>query len=161
MLGAWDRVLEQHASEAWASNQRAFRSLLVQFMIEHPGESGGDAGLQNDGPPPATTATAATTTSPATITSPATAAAATPGDYAIHLASLGAGNDVESSWHRLSAAYPSQLTGRTLVVKQVDLGDQGNFSRILAAPFSDLADAELACSELQALGQYCTALPLN
>jgi cell division septation protein DedD len=81
--------------------------------------------------------------------------------YAIHLVSLAVENNVNSSWHQLNAAYPSQLTGRVLVVKQVDLGDQGTFNRILAAPFADSADAEKACSELEGLGQFCAVLSLE
>jgi hypothetical protein len=83
------------------------------------------------------------------------------GDYAIHLASLGSDSNVDSSWRKLNATYPSQLTGRTLIVEPVDLGDQGAFNRILAASFPDLAHAELACRELQAQGQYCAALSLK
>ncbi len=147
-LGQWDGVLEKYAGEAWTSNQRAFRNLLADFMTEDLGEIGGNAGLPNGASPHATLASGA----------PASRA---PGDYAIHLASLGAQSNVESSWHKLNAAYPTQLTGRSLVVKPVDLGDRGTFKRILAAPFADLAHAELACSELKALGQYCTALPLD
>lgn len=147
-LSRWDRLLETFADRPWVANQREFRNLLAHLMA---GESEGlDGGSK-----------AVPTNAPARATEVAEVAAKDPGDYAIHLVSLEAESDVDSSWHRLSAAYPSQLTGRSLVVEPVDLGDRGTFNRILAAPFADLAQAELACSELQALGQYCTALPLH
>ena len=146
-LGQWDRVLEKFPGEPWISDQRSFRSLLVHFMTEYPGETGGSAGLQNGGTHNAIPASGSSS--------------GISGDYAIHLVSLGADSNVDSSWRKLNAAYPSQLTGRTLVVEPVDLGDQGTFKRVYAAPFPDLANAESACSELNALGQYCTALPLE
>ena len=142
-LEQWDRILRRFADEPWTSDQRNFRDLLAEFMTDDPGQTGGNAGLPNGG------------------ASRAMPASGTPGDYAIHLVSLGGETDVDFSWQKLNAAYPSQLTGRSLVVKQVDLGDRGTFNRILAAPFPDLAHAELACSELEALGQYCTAVPLE
>jgi hypothetical protein len=146
-LGRWDRILEKFADEPWTSDQRTFRSLLVEFMTEHPGETSGSDGLHNGNAPRAIPAS-----EPASESS---------GDYAIHLASLGSDSNVDSSWRKLNAAYPSQLTGRTLIVEPVDLGDQGAFNRILAASFPDLAHAELACRELQAQGQYCAALSLK
>ena len=141
----WDKVLAQSANKSWAPEQQNFRDQLAHFIFESPDKTEGKAGL------PTSSALAAA----------ATKAPLTPGDYAIHLASLGVENNVDSSWHQLNAAYPSQLTGRTLVVKQVDLGDQGTFNRILAAPYADSADAEKACSELEGLGQYCVVLPLE
>lgn len=139
----WDRILAQSADKPWVSEQQNFHDQLAGYIVEIPDKTEGKAEL------------------PTSSTLAATAAPLTSGDYAIHLVSLGVENNVDSSWHQLSAAYPSQLTGRTLVVKQVDLGDQGTFNRILAAPFADPADAKKACSELEGLGQYCAVLALE
>jgi len=141
----WDKILAQSADTPWVSEQQNFRDQLTHFIIETLDKTEGKAEL----PPSSTLAAAATN------------ASLTSGDYAIHLVSLGVENNVNSSWHQLNAAYPSQLTGRTLVVKQVDLGDQGTFDRILAAHFADSAEAEKACSELEGRGQYCTVLSLE
>jgi tetratricopeptide (TPR) repeat protein len=141
----WDKTLAQSANGPWVSQQQNFRDQLAHFIIETLGKTEAKAEL------PTKSAFAAAATK-ATLTS---------GDFAIHLVSLGVENNVDSSWHQLNAAYPSQLTGRSLVVKQVDLGDQGTFHRILAAPFADSAGAEKACSELEGLGQYCVVLPLE
>ncbi len=141
----WDKILAQSADTPWVSEQQNFRDQLAHFIIESLYKTEGTAELPEN----------------STLTAAATNAPLTSGDYAIHLVSLGIENNVKSSWHQLNAAYPSQLTGRTLVVKQVDLGDQGTFNRILAAPFADSADAEKACSELEGLGQYCAVLSLE
>ncbi len=141
----WDKILAQSADKPWVSEQQNFRNQLAHFIIEILDKTEGKAEI-----PTSSTLAAAATNDPLTS-----------GDYAIHLVSLGIENNVKSSWHQLNAAYPSQLTGRTLVVKQVDLGDQGTFNRILAAPFADSADAEKACSELEGLGQYCAVLSLE
>jgi hypothetical protein len=141
----WDKILAQSADTPWVSEQRNFRDQLAHFIIEPRDKTEGKAEV------PASSK----------LASAATNAAMKSGDYAIHLVSLGVEKNVNSSWHQLSAAYPSQLNGRTLVVKQVDLGDQGTFNRILAAPFADSADAEKACGELEGLGQYCVVLALE
>ena len=141
----WDKMLTRSANKPWVSQQQNFRDQLAHFIIETLDRTEGRTELPTSG----------------TLGAAATNAPLTSGDYAIHLVSLGVENNVDSSWHQLNAAYPSQLTGRTLVVKQVDLGDQGTFHRILAAPFADSADAEKACGELEGLGQYCVVLPLE
>jgi SPOR domain len=77
------------------------------------------------------------------------------------LESLKIKDNVLSSWAELQATYPSQLGGKSLVVKQVDLGEQGTFSRVLAAPFTSSESAEKICEELKDLGQYCAILSLE
>ncbi len=81
--------------------------------------------------------------------------------YAIHLVSLENENKSQASWAQLKATYPSLLVNKALVVRQVDLGDQGIFYRILAASFADSAVARKVCRELEGLGQYCAVLPLE
>ena len=91
----------------------------------------------------------------------ATIAPTPTGDYAIHLVSAGRESNVQSSWDQLKATYPSQISNKSLVVRPVDLGDQGTFYRILAAPFADSAAAETVCRELETYGQYCAVLSLK
>ena len=82
-------------------------------------------------------------------------AAPTPGDYAIHLESAGSESSVQSSWDQLRATYPAQIADKSLLVREVDLGDRGVFYRILAGPFADASAADTACRKLEGLGQYC------
>jgi cell division septation protein DedD len=89
---------------------------------------------------------------PAAASSPA---APTPGDYAIHLESAGSESSVQSSWDQLRATYPAQIADKSLLVREVDLGDRGVFYRILAGPFADASAADTACRKLEGLGQYC------
>jgi len=141
----WDKILAQSADKPWVSEQQNFRDQLAHLIIEPLDKTEGKTEL-----PPNTKLAAAATTAPLSS-----------GDYAIHLVSLETESNAQSSWAQLMATYPSQLASKTLVVKQVDLGDQGTFDRILAAHFADSAEAEKACSELEGLGQYCAVLSLE
>ena len=141
----WDKILAQSTGRPWVSEQQNFRNQLVHFINETPDQAEGKAEL-----PASSIRAAAATTAPLIS-----------GDYAIHLVSLETESNAQSSWAQLMATYPSQLASKTLLVKQVDLGDQGTFDRILAAHFADSSDAEDVCRELEGLGQYCAILSLE
>ena len=137
----WDRILAESADEPWVLEQQRVREKLGPLIREALGEPE---------PPRKPEGTAAATPAP-----PGS------GDYAIHLESVQIEDNVRPSWAELKAAHPSQLAGKSLLVKPVDLGERGIFYRILAAHFADSAEAENVCRELKGLGQYCAVLSLE
>jgi tetratricopeptide (TPR) repeat protein len=55
----------------------------------------------------------------------------------------------------------AQFADKSLLVREVDLGDQGTFYRILAGPYAEAADADTDCRELEDFGQYCAVQSLQ
>ena len=103
-------------------------------------------------------------TEPSRVADPAAVATIAPptsGDYAIHLESAEIESNVQSSWDHLQATYPAQIADKSLLVREVDLGDQGIFYRILAGPYADASDADTVCRELEDYGQYCAVHSLE
>jgi tetratricopeptide (TPR) repeat protein len=137
----WDKILAESDDEPWTLEQQTVRDNLAPLISGPLGET--------EAPRDSEPTTVATTAPPPS------------GNYAIHLGSGKIKENVEPSWDQLKATYPSILTGKTLVVKQVNLGDQGTFYRILAVPFADSAGAEKVCRKFESLGQYCAVLPLE
>jgi SPOR domain len=137
----WDKIMAASADEPWVLEHKSVRDKLAPRILE----------------------ALARTASQPKAKPPGSAASTPPAfkGYAIHLESLKIKDNVLSSWAKLQAAYPSQLGGKSLVVKQVDLGEQGTFYRVLAAPFASSEDARKICRELKALGQYCAVLSLE
>ncbi len=135
----------QSAGQAWASEQKAVRDPLARLISEALDETRGRAESSRDAEP----AEAASIAPP------------TSGNYAIHLESAESEGNVQSSWGHLQATYPAQIADKSLLVKEVDLGDRGVFYRILAGPFADAAAADTACRELEGLGQYCAVHSLE
>lgn len=141
----WDKILAQSAGEPWVPEQQIVRDPLAGLVTEALDKTQGRTEPSRDAEPAAV----------ATIAPP------TSGDYAIHLESAGIESNVQSSWDQLKATYPAQIADKSLLVKQVDLGDQGTFYRILAAPYADSADADSVCKELETFGQYCAVYSLE
>lgn len=144
-MARWDKLLVQWANNSWAAEQAVIRDELTRLIVE---VMASDA---EQGAPEADSAPAAV----------AAGTRAESGAYAIHLESAKAERNVEPSWAALKASYPTQLAGKTLLVKEVDLGDKGTFFRMLVKSFADSSDAESVCEELKGLGQYCAVLPLE
>jgi hypothetical protein len=61
----------------------------------------------------------------------------------------------------LQVTYPAQIADKSLLVREVDLGDQGIFYRILAGPYAYSSDADTVCRELEDYGQYCAVQSLE
>ncbi len=140
----WDKILAESADEPWAPEAQTVRDNLAHLILE--------ALARTEPPsisPDTDLAAGATSSRPASV------------GYAIHLESVKIRANVQPSWNQLQAIYPSLLAGMALVVREVDLGDQGTFYRILAAPFAKSAGAEKVCRELERLGQYCDILSLE
>ena len=137
----WDKILAASADKPWVPQHKKVRNDLAPLILE--------ALAQRDSPP---------------STEPSVEAAGgqpTSGDYAIHLESLKVKDNAEPSWAELKANYPAQLSDKSLVVRPIDLGEQGTFFRILAAPFASSEEAQKACRQLRGLGQYCAVVVLN
>ncbi len=141
----WDKILAQSGDEPWLPEQRNVRDPLAQLIIEALDKTQSRTEPSRDADPAAL----------ATIAPP------TSGDYAIHLESAEFESNVQSSWDHLKATYPVQFADKSLLVKQVDLGDQGIFYRILAGPYAESSDADNVCRELAAFGQYCAVYSLE
>ena len=137
----WDKILAASANEPWVPQHQKVRNDLAPLILE--------ALAQHDSPPNAEPSAEVAEVQPKS------------GDYAIHLESLKVKDSIRSSWAELKAAYPSQLPDKSLVVKPVDLGEQGMFYRILAAPFASSEEAKKVCRELRGLGQYCAVVLLE
>ena len=141
----WDGILKLSADEPWLPEQKVVRDPLARLIIEALDKARSRTEPSRDAEPAAV----------ATIAPP------TSGDYAIHLESAGIESNVQSSWDHLKATYPVQFADKSLLVKQVDLGDQGIFYRILAGPYADSSDADNVCRELETFGQYCAVYSLE
>ncbi len=141
----WDKILAQSANEPWVPEQQIVRDPLARLIIGARDKTQSRTEPSRD----------------AELAAVATVAPPTPGDYAIHLESAGIESNVQSSWDQLKATYPAQFADKSLLVRQVDLGDRGIFYRILAAPYGDSADAGNVCRELEAFGQYCAVYSLE
>ena len=144
-MARWDKLLVQWANEPWTAEQAAIRDQLTELTVEVLALDAGQTETEADSRPAAA----------------ATEARAGSGAFAIHLESAKSERNVEPSWAALKASYPTQLAGKTLLVKQVDLGDKGTFYRMLVTSFAESSDAESVCGELKSLGQYCAVLPLE
>ena len=79
-----------------------------------------------------------------------------PGSYLVQLSSQRSEAESQAAYRSLQAKYPSQLGGRTVIVKRVDLGDKGVYYRAMVGPFASSGDANQFCSELKAAGGQCT-----
>jgi len=140
----WDKILAASADEPWIPQHRKVRNDLAPLILE--------ALAQRDSQPNA---------EPSAEVAEVAEVQPKSGDYAIHLESLKVKDNIKPSWAKLKATYPSQLSNKPLIVKPVDLGEQGTFFRILAASFASLEEAQKVCRELRGLGQYCTVVLLE
>ncbi|GGY44697.1 SPOR domain-containing protein [Parvularcula lutaonensis] len=73
----------------------------------------------------------------------------------VHLASYYTAMDAMRGWNVLKARYPDLLADFDPVLKDVDLGERGQFVRLLAGPIGSLAEAESLCKALRGEGAYC------
>ena len=138
----WDRLLMEWGTEPWAQRQAVVRDRLTAALVDVM------ARLESQAEPEARAAAAA-------------AVSARSGPYALHLESTKTEGNIESAWTELQADYPLQLADKGLLVKEVEVEDQGTFYRILGTSFADSADAKRVCRELRDQGQYCAVLRLD
>ncbi len=110
-------------------------------------------------------------TSPSSVSSPPTAQeieiapAGLPEDdresFAIHLASLRTEEGTGVGWKKLQSQFPELLGQRELIVRSVQIEEQGTFFRVMTGPFQDRTKAKDLCAEFKALEQYCAVIRLT
>jgi hypothetical protein len=106
-------------------------------------------------PPP--TQRALTPPAPRVAATPpqATAASAAAGEYVVQVSSQRSEADAQASFRSLQEKFPSQLGGRTAIVRRADLGAKGIYYRAMTGPFASAGDADQFCSSLKAAGGQC------
>jgi cell division protein FtsN len=77
------------------------------------------------------------------------------GSYLVQLSSQKTEAEAHASFRSMQARYPSQLGGRSAVVKRADLGAKGTFYRAMVGPFGSSSEADQFCSSLKAAGGQC------
>ena len=81
--------------------------------------------------------------------------------FAAHLASLRTEEATEVGWKKLQSQFPELLGQRELIVRSVQIEEQGTFFRIMTGPFQDRTKAQDLCAEFKALEQYCMVIRLT
>ena len=159
-IDRWDGVLAANPSGTWVPEQRAVRDQLAALLFEAVRQDQDVSDSPLPAKPDAQPEPVATT-APTTTTSPTATTSATKGSYAIHLVSMRTMESANTAWATLRKRYPSLLADKDLVVREIDLGDQGLFVRVLAAPYEDATSAGDACATLEPQDQYCDVMSIE
>src|SRR5262249_9783226 len=77
------------------------------------------------------------------------------GGYAVQVTSERSESGAQAAFRALQAKYPSQLSGRQLIIRRADLGAAGIYYRALVGPFASAEKAAKMCSGLKAAGGDC------
>ncbi len=83
------------------------------------------------------------------------------GRVTVQLAAYRTRANAERGWQRLRAAHPDQLGDRSLIMREIDLGDRGIYYRVRTGPFADVAAAKAFCSLLRPRDQDCLVIRLQ
>jgi len=81
--------------------------------------------------------------------------------FAIHLSSLRDEVGAEKEWRELQTTFPDLLEGQELIVRSVELPEQGTFYRVMSGPIGSYAKAEDLCAEFEAKERYCRPVDLD
>ena len=113
-------------------------------------------------PDPRTTASDAAPAPPAqrpltppTAATPAPAANAAAGGYVVQVSSQRSEVDAQAYFRFLQEKFPSELEGRTAIIRRADLGAKGIFYRVVTGPFASADEADQFCGNLKAAGGTC------
>ena len=63
--------------------------------------------------------------------------------------------DAEASFRSLQEKFPSELGGRTAIIRRADLGAKGIYYRAMTGPFASAGEADQFCGSLKAAGGEC------
>lgn len=77
------------------------------------------------------------------------------GKYALHLISVSNKDKIDAAQQQMTEKYNDTLCGKYVKIAQVLIRDI-EFSSLRFGPFDKKVDAQNACSEIQASGQYCS-----
>ena len=110
-----------------------------------------------DAAPAPPTQRAVTSPAPRTAATPppAVAADAAAGGYVVQVSSQRSEADAQASFRSLQEKFPSQLGGRTVIVRRADLGAKGIYYRVVTGPFASAGEADQFCGSLKAAGGNC------
>lgn len=90
--------------------------------------------------------------------SPPLAPTALPGaaQYGAQLGAFRSRTNAERSWDRFKEQYTDLLAGMPgPLLRDVDLGQKGRFTRVMAGPFNSQSAAQSLCLEVLARGGFC------
>jgi len=77
------------------------------------------------------------------------------GGYNVQVTSQRSETAAQASFRTLQARYPTQLGGRSPIIRQVNLGARGIYYRAMVGPFPSVEQASSLCSRLKAAGGQC------
>jgi len=77
------------------------------------------------------------------------------GGYLVQVSSQRSEAEAQASYRALQIKYPDQLSGQSVVVKRVDLGEKGVYYRALVGPFASSTEAAEFCTDFRAAGGQC------
>jgi SPOR domain len=77
------------------------------------------------------------------------------GSYAVQVSAQRSEAEAQAAFRNMQAKFPSQLGGRTPMIRQVDLGSKGVYFRAMVGPFASDAEAGTLCSNLKSAGGQC------
>ena len=86
---------------------------------------------------------------------PAATESAAAGEYVVQVSSQRSEADAQASFRSLQEKFPSQLGGRTAIVRRADLGAKGIYYRALTGPFASAGEADQFCSSFKTAGGQC------
>jgi hypothetical protein len=76
----------------------------------------------------------------------------------LHLASFRSEEAAKQGWQEAVGKAGKLLSNVHPIIRKVDLGaEKGIFYRLLAGPYTSMAEAETACMHLKAVNQFCVA----
>lgn len=75
--------------------------------------------------------------------------------FSVELSGLESIDEIKERRKYLEETFPNLLNGTDLVIERVDLGERGNFYRIVSKPFPDRLTANYVCARVRVKKQYC------
>lgn len=81
--------------------------------------------------------------------------------HGIHLASYRIEANAIAGWQQLKSRFPATLESQQARLETAEIEGAGAYLRLKAGPFDTQADAEAACTELEAAGAYCLAVDFS
>ena len=79
----------------------------------------------------------------------------------IHLASYYTTDAAMRGWDLLSSEYAKVLSPYDPILRDIDLGREGHFVRLLAGPIETYTEAYRLCAALEQAGAYCATADLT
>jgi hypothetical protein len=86
---------------------------------------------------------------------PAAAANAAASGYVVQVSSQRSEVDAQAYFRSLQEKFPSQLEGRTAIIRRADLGAKGIYYRVVTGPFASAGEADQFCGSLKVAGGKC------